>query len=396
MANKRFLLWCVVAACAVAACLVAYHRATRPPLTRGPYVSKVTKDSAELFFEVQPASEVVIQWSAGGIKNEKVLPAGTSHEETLSALAPGSRYHYEIQARNQGQGKIVRFGAGSFTTAPDQPCHFKFALYGDTRRGHAIHKQIADAIAKEEVDFALHTGDFVADGRKQEKWAPEFFVPAAELLRTAAVFPVLGNHEHKSPLYYQYFGLPADKAWYSFSWGQVEVFVVDTESDYSRDGEQWKWLDAALAASKAAWKIAVQHVPGISSSGHGSNKQVNKNLRPLYEKYGVDIAFAGHNHLYERTKPIASKGANHPVTYIITGGGGSLLYKASQAPYDAVIRSCHHYVIVEAEVGSLRVTARQVDGQILDSFVLKKNDPDYLGTRMEFEDLKLQDVDHND
>jgi len=216
-----------------------------------------------------------------------------------------------------------------------------------------------------------------------------FFIPAGELLREAAVFPVMGNHEHNTPLYYQYFGLPQDKAWYSFSWGQVDVFVIDTESDYSEGSEQWKWLDAALAASKAPWKITVQHTTGISNSGHGSNQQVNKDLRPLYEKYGVDIALAGHNHLYERTKPIASKGADHPVTYIITGGGGASLDEAEPAPYDVFIRSCHHYVIVEVKADSLLVTAKQVDGAVMDSFVLRKDDPDYVRTAVAFEDLKL-------
>jgi hypothetical protein len=47
-------------------------------------------------------------------------------------------------------------------------------------------------------------------------------------------------------------------------------------------------------------------------------------LVPLYEKYGVDIALAGHVHSYERTWPILRMSIHQKkgVRYIVSGGGG--------------------------------------------------------------------------
>ena len=59
---------------------------------------------------------------------------------------------------------------------------------------------------------------------------------------------------------------------------------------------------------------AITHGP-YSSGSHGSNDTVRRDLVPLFESYGVDIVFAGHDHSYERS---TVGGVKH----VITGGGG--------------------------------------------------------------------------
>jgi len=41
-------------------------------------------------------------------------------------------------------------------------------------------------------------------------------------------------------------------------------------------------------------------------------------LEPLFVKYGVDVVFSGHDHIYERLKP--QKG----ITYFVSGSAGQL------------------------------------------------------------------------
>ena len=41
-------------------------------------------------------------------------------------------------------------------------------------------------------------------------------------------------------------------------------------------------------------------------------------LEPLFVKYGVDVVYAGHDHIYERIKP--QKG----ITYFVNGSSGEL------------------------------------------------------------------------
>ena len=374
----------------------AAAEAQQAQVTIGPYVSKAGKDRAEVFFDVapaQPPAKLVLRWSADGEAKEKELnSAGGKNAVTLEGLTAGSEYEYEILAETK-PGKLEAISGGRFTTAPEGPGQFRFVVYGDSRSNVKEHTQIADAIASEKPEFVVHTGDYASDGRHSENWENQFFRPAEKMLKGAAFFPALGNHEHRAPIYFDYFGLPKDKAYYSFTWGQIDFFVIDTETDFSPTSEQWKWLDAALAASKAPWKMTAQHVPGISGGTHGFNRQVNQYLRPLYEKYGVDLAFNGHDHTYERTKPIASqaKGGGPPtsaVTYIVTGGGGAELYRIKKNKWDVAACSCYNYVIVDAAPDALRIVAKGRDRKVTDSFTMKKNDPNYLADTVDFESIR--------
>jgi len=373
----------------------AKNAVATPALARGPYVSKVTNDSAVIFFEMKPAQpspNLLVRYASAGIVSERQLGSeALKHEVQLTGLSAGFIYRYEIVAASKGGAKRQTvLASGAFATPPDQPRQVRFVVYGDTRSQPEIHRQVAEAIAAEQPAFVVHTGDLVSDGRNLSEWPDQFFGPAAALLQAAAIFPANGNHEAKSPLFYRYFGLPERKAWYSFTWGQAEVFVIDTEEKYEPDSEQGQWLAGRLSASKAAWKIAVTHVPGISGGNHGFNADVNKHLRPLYERYGVDVVFSGHDHIYERTKPITGEGGEHAVTYVITGGGGAPLYQIKQGPWSAAACSCHHYVVVEAGTDALHLVAKDRDRQIIDTFTLRKNDPDIKKTGVAFNELKNQ------
>jgi hypothetical protein len=54
----------------------------------------------------------------------------------------------------------------------------------------------------------------------------------------------------------------------------------------------------------------------------------------------VDLVFAGHDHVYERTVPIRG------VSYVLSGGGGRRLYPAGEGRLTACSRSAHHAVVV--------------------------------------------------
>ena len=178
------------------------------------------------------------------------------------------------------------------------------------------------------------------------------------------------------------------KGWYSFSWGTVDMFVVDTEEDFSPESEQGKWLEAALAASKAPWKIVAQHVPGISVGSHGFNDKVNAHLRPVYERHGVAIVFAGHDHIYMRSKPIASQEAAMPITYVIAGGGGAPLYDMKKRDWAAVACSCYNYLIIQADPKTIHAVVRDSERNVLDTFSISKEDAGYARSRVPFEAVK--------
>jgi acid phosphatase len=59
---------------------------------------------------------------------------------------------------------------------------------------------------------------------------------------------------------------------------------------------QLDWFKAALAASKAQWKIVVGHHPIYSGGEHGDSPELIKHILPLLQEYGVQAYLNGHDH----------------------------------------------------------------------------------------------------
>jgi hypothetical protein len=85
------------------------------------------------------------------------------------------------------------------------------------------------------------------------------------------------------------------------------------------DPDQLVWLEGALRASRATWKIAVFHHPLYSSARtHGSTVELRPLFEPLFALYGVDVVLSGHDHVYQRVTP------QHGIQYFVVGGGGDV------------------------------------------------------------------------
>ena len=87
---------------------------------------------------------------------------------------------------------------------------------------------------------------------------------------------------------------------------------------------EYQWLLADLQSHPSGLKFAFSHYPFYSddkSQGSDTFLQGPSSLEGLLAQYGVNIAFNGHSHVYERNFPSAP---GYPVTYITGGGGGTL------------------------------------------------------------------------
>jgi hypothetical protein len=151
-------------------------------------------------------------------KIDKVMPILRTEKIVFTGLKPGTTYYYQSFP---GEG-----GKGSFKTPPSGPARFQFVVFGDTRTRHDVHRSAMNAILEyAKPDFVMHTGDLVADGWDNSLW-PIFFDIERELLRNAAFFPALGNHERNATNFYDY--LEA-KPYYSFNWGNAHFAVIDSD-----------------------------------------------------------------------------------------------------------------------------------------------------------------------
>jgi 3',5'-cyclic AMP phosphodiesterase CpdA len=237
---------------------------------------------------------------------------------TASVVAPA--------ASANTSSNILRTGVAALSPAPSSDDAIRFIVFGDSGRGDTHQYELARMMVAHQwnqfYDTALMLGDNIYPDGDPADLAAKFERPYAELLiRGVSFHAVLGNHDVKKgregQINYPKFNM-GGRAYYSFAKGDglVEFFALDsTRFDY----QQRHWLEESLQASQAKWKIAFFHHPLYSSADrHGSDFDLRAQLEPLLVRYGVDAAFSGHDHIYERTKP------QQGVQYFTSGAGSRI------------------------------------------------------------------------
>ena len=177
-----------------------------------------------------------------------------------------------------------------------------------------------------------------------------------------SVSGTLGNHDvevNGGRYQLELLGMP--RAHYTRRVGNVQLFLLDSNSVGDR---QTLWLRNALARSTARWKIAAFHHPPYTCGGHSGDRAVRERWVPLFERYGVQLVLAGHDHNYQRFAK------RRGVTYVVHGGGGAGLYalKACPRTYPRRVfaRSTRGFLTVIASETTLRVRAITLAGTVLD------------------------------
>ena len=73
--------------------------------------------------------------------------------------------------------------------------------------------------------------------------------------------------------------------------------------EFSPGSEQYEWIENTLKNDTHRWKIVAMHEsPYCYAPRHYANYRVRKYLHPLFAKYGVNVVFAGHIHVYNHPK----------------------------------------------------------------------------------------------
>jgi 3',5'-cyclic AMP phosphodiesterase CpdA len=217
-------------------------------------------------------------------------------------------------------------------------------------------------------DLIVAAGDNVYPNGSGRYFAKHVEQPFAGIIKDRVPFyAVLGNHDvdegRQDQCQYPLFNMGGNN-YYTIKKGDglAELFMLDS-TDF--DATQAHWLELALQASKARWKIAVFHHP-IYSSGkkHGSSIGLRKQLEPLFTRNGVQIAFSGHDHIYERTKPLEG------IQYFVTGAGGKtrrgdidMKSEFRQVSYD----EDNHFMLIEVEDKQVSFQAISEKGTLVDS-----------------------------
>ena len=104
--------------------------------------------------------------------------------------------------------------------------------------------------------------------------------------------------------------------YYTYTKNNVRFFVLDT--DYI-DPKQLQWVEQELRNSRLGLEDFLLPPPAVFQwRRHGSEVDLRTVLEPLFLKYGVNVVYAGHDHIYERLTP--QKGIYH----FVSGSAGQL------------------------------------------------------------------------
>ena len=371
-------------------------------LVRQPYLQQVTHNSAVIVWATREAGTASTRYWPNSFnqplsaKTESRLFPATStgmpfdyyqHEARLGSLTPATLYNYDLFLNQQDVSPGV---VDHFTTAiAPGSGSVRFVAFGDSGTLFPQQFQIANLIAGETFDLALHAGDIAYENGTYRQFHDTFFNVYQDWMRARPVYPCIGNHDDRTSFalpYRELFFLPEHGAsaafpdngerYYSFDYGPVHVVVFDSERaflDPARRQEQLNWLNADLAATTQPWRLAMFHRPSYSSGFHGSDLQLQQAFGPIFEQRGVQLVINGHEHNYERLVPWRESGPQ-AVTYVITGGAGAALRTVGQSVFTALSRSVHHYVRGTISGCELTLQAVDLNGTIFDSYVLNRCD----------------------
>ncbi|MBI5611234.1 MAG: metallophosphoesterase family protein [Deltaproteobacteria bacterium] len=275
-----------------------------------------------------------------------------------------------------------RTGAPKGSRAP-----FQVVLAGDSRGGSPEIRRQAERLAAIPAVAWFFNGDMTPRG-SQDEWN-DWFTAMAPILRRRPLMPVQGNHELQSELYYSQFALPVEPglaaqltehAW-SLDLGNVHFVGLDSNTGEGI-ARQVPWLRGNLAKAQADpqidYTICMMHHAPWSASAHGSHEGIQATWGPLFDQYGVDLVFSGHDHNYERTIALQGGKAAPPgqgVVYVVAGGFFAPGYPNGHEWFTATSThgDQHNYVVLNVTDQALTLAAYSGDGgRVLDQFTLPR------------------------
>lgn len=259
----------------------------------------------------------------------------------------------------------------------------RFAVIGDSGSGGRNAMAVADRMARtyqrDPYGLVVLLGDIVYYGKLEDRFENAFQRPFRPLIDAGVEFELaIGNHDEG--LYHSDEGLEEIEAelatlgtpgpYYKSTHGPVDLFVLDSSSPGligPGSDDQIEWLDDMLASSTNVWRVVAMHHPLYSSGLHGSNREAQERLQPLFTRHRVDLVLSGHDHDYERTIPIDG------VTYV-TSGGGCKPTSVGHSWFTVVSESVLQFMVIDADTDRLSARCIQANGRTADRFELFARD----------------------
>jgi predicted phosphodiesterase len=278
----------------------------------------------------------------------------------LDGLRLGQKHFYRVR------GNGTTLAEGYFTTRQPRGQKTRFVSFGDNSYGDISDRAIAFHTYRQNPDFVMNCGDNVYESGTDDEYQRYFFPVynadlagervGAPLLRSVPFYTVIGNHDVQGKdarghevanfmvnadalAYYTAMHLPLNgpaaptfptpmmgpenriaafracagdrfprMANYSFDYGDVHFLCLDSNRYTDpNDAALQKWIADDLSRTDAIWKFVVYHHPAYNVGLEHYTVQHMRVLSPLLETHGVDFVLSGHEHNYQRARPLRFK-----------------------------------------------------------------------------------------
>jgi hypothetical protein len=308
------------------------------------------------------------------------------HETHLCGLQPDTQYSYRVGGKDAETGVESWSPVYSFRTAPDRTkspdAQVLLLVIGDTRDHASVWGQaLQTAMQKGPPEFVLFSGDSTFLGQDQDEW-DAWWMAADPLLASVPMIVAHGNHDVNSVNFYSQMALPGDEANYDVDIGPVHLSVAnDTPLDSAAVMGQNATLlsQHVMEGVRAPWNLVMHHKPVFSASaGPHPNDQLPQRMywQPIYDQFSVDMVFNGHDHDYERTKPMrgmtAGTNPSDGTIYVVVGSAGAELYDKGTQFWTDYSEKTYAFSMLSVRKGMLKLDAYRPDGSSIESFTATK------------------------
>jgi 3',5'-cyclic AMP phosphodiesterase CpdA len=231
-----------------------------------------------------------------------------SHKATASRLLPSTSYIYRLTGQSGNWSDVYEFSTRDGEI-------YSVLLFGDIQIGS---KNIDDDTAAwrdtlekavqtaPDAAFALSVGDQVNTSASQGEYDG---LLSLSQFKNLPFVPTIGNHDNHK-LFSHHFNIPDENPTfgttaaggdYFFTYGSALFIVVNSNStNYAHHKAFIR--DAVKKRPKAHWRIVIMHHSIYGADiARSTSLELRENLVPVFDRYGIDAALAGHDHIYVRT-----------------------------------------------------------------------------------------------
>jgi acid phosphatase type 7 len=349
---------------------------------RAPYLQEVGAHGATVVWTMESPEPAHVELTlpdgslaATGLSTIELtrrLRGASQHYVRFEGLEPATLYCYSIV----GDGAEL-LGRSGFRTAPapgsGQPV--RFLAFGDSGTGSDDQRALRNQMFSVPFDLAIHVGDVAYERGNLGQLEHYHFAVYDPLFRSLPHYPVAGNHDYRTDdaaPFREVFHLPRnagegwEERWFSFDWGDVHFVGLDSECVGATQAE---WLRADLLANALPWVVVYAHKPPYSSGHHGGSSRFRRWFSPILDEHGVQLVVAGHDHHYERTRPMGG------VHHFVSGGGGKGVRIPGKASFTEHAQAVIHFLYVEVQGDEMRVHAIDGTGREFDGAVIARTVP---------------------